>query len=155
MRYALVFDIFATLTSWFFRLLKWPVLAFATTVLSAGSHIWHFLTLQKRPRRNWWREIKQLIFRKVKNVFLWKCFSFRTNSCFIFIEKLHKADKYLVFIKCCGLANNSVKKVIVTLWFCLQRRCKTFCCGCFYQSALRRQCVLVLWTSCLVANEKN
>jgi len=35
--------------------------------------------------------------------------------------------------------------VSVTLWFCLQRRYKTFCFACFYQSVLCRQCVLVLF----------
>jgi len=44
-----------------------------------------------------------------------------------------------------------VKNVSVTLWFCLQRRCKTFCFVCFYQPALCRKCVFVLWTSCLRA----
>jgi len=79
---------------------------------------------------------------------------------------------------------NSVKKVSVTLWFCLQRRCKTFfktvsvtlwlylqrrrkrfCFVCFCQPALWRQCLLVLWNrvllvfactmeSCLITNYK-
>jgi len=29
-----------------------------------------------------------------------------------------------------------------------------FCCVCFYQSPLCRQCVLVLWTSCLISKSK-
>ena len=33
--------------------------------------------------------------------------------------------------------------------FSLQRCCKTFCLACFYQPALCRMCVFVLWTSCL------
>jgi len=55
----------------------------------------------------------------------------------------------LLWMWCCtkryGLANNSVKKLSVTLWFYLQRHYKTFCCVCLYQSALCRQCVLVLY----------
>jgi len=47
-----------------------------------------------------------------------------------------------------GLANNRVRNVSVTLWFRLQPRCKTFCFVCFYQSALCKQCVFVLRTSC-------
>ena len=67
------------------------------------------------------------------------------------------------------LADNSVTNASVSLWFCLQRRCKTFCllnyvsvakwfslqrrCEtfcfvCFYQPALCRMCVFVQWTSC-------
>jgi len=37
----------------------------------------------------------------------------------------------------------------VTLWFCLQRRCKTFCSVRFYQPALCRKCVLQMLISCL------
>ena len=47
--------------------------------------------------------------------------------------------------KCYGLVNNSVRKVSVTLWFYLQTRCELFCCVCFYQSALCRLCVFVLY----------
>ena len=39
----------------------------------------------------------------------------------------------------------------VTLWFSLQWCCKTFCFVCFYQPALCRKCVFVLWTSSLRA----
>jgi len=50
----------------------------------------------------------------------------------------------VVFIKCNGLMNNSVKKVSVTLLFYLQTRYELFCCVCFYQSALCRLCAFVL-----------
>jgi len=49
----------------------------------------------------------------------------------------------------------SVTKVSVTLWLSLQRRCKMFCMVCFYELAFCRQCVFVLWTSCLLAKEVN
>jgi len=42
--------------------------------------------------------------------------------------------------KCYGLANSTAKKVSATLCFSLQRLCETFCCICFYQSALCTQC---------------
>ena len=47
--------------------------------------------------------------------------------------------------KCYGLVNNSVSKVSVTLLFYLQTRHELLWCVCFYQSALCRQCVFVLY----------
>jgi len=41
--------------------------------------------------------------------------------------------------------NNSVRKVSVTLLFYLQTHYELFCCVCFYQSALCRLCVFVLY----------
>jgi len=47
--------------------------------------------------------------------------------------------------KCYGLVNNSVTKVSVTLLFYIQTRYELFCCVCFYQSALCRLCVFLLY----------
>jgi len=54
------------------------------------------------------------------------------------------------YATCYGLADSSVKNVSVTFWFCLQRYCKTFCFVCFYQAALCRQSLFVLWSPCLL-----
>jgi len=43
------------------------------------------------------------------------------------------------------LANSTVKKVSLALFFYLQHRYQTFCCVCFDQSALCRLCVFVLY----------
>jgi len=50
--------------------------------------------------------------------------------------------------KCYGLVNNSVRKVSVTLLLYFQTRYE-FCCVCFYQSALCRVCVFVLYWLCV------
>jgi len=90
----------------------------------------------------------------------------RLGTCIYKTLLLHRPDDYIGFTpncpphnlqqncahgctKCYGLANNSVNKVSVTLWFCFQRCCKTFYFVGFYQPVLCRQYVLVLWTSCL------
>ena len=76
------------------------------------------------------------------------------HSCLLCSRLSHFSDRLVSSLqwcctKCYGLANYSVKNVSVTLWFCLQRHCKTFCSVRFYQPALYRTCVFVLWTSCL------
>ena len=57
--------------------------------------------------------------------------------------------------KCYWLVNSSGKNVSASLWFCLQCLCNvvTFCFVCFYQPAMCRQCLLVLWTSCRTTNQ--
>ena len=52
------------------------------------------------------------------------------------------------------LSSMRLQKVSVTLWFrrlqCLVLRCFV----CFYQPALCRVCVFILWTSCLLINKQ-
>jgi len=51
--------------------------------------------------------------------------------------------------------NNSVRKASVTLLFYLQTRYELCCCVCFYQSALCRLCVFVLYALSRVFAEGN
>jgi len=73
------------------------------------------------------------------------------NQCWTQRPTLHSA---VLLYQVLQVSEKYYVSVGLTLWLCLQRCCKTFCFVCFDQPALSRQCVLVLWTSCLMAKSK-
>ena len=73
----------------------------------------------------------------------------RHNSFVLFLALIRVGLSVQLWMQCCtkcyGLANSSVKKVSLALFFYLQHRYKTFCCVSFDQSALCRLYVFVLY----------
>jgi len=58
-----------------------------------------------------------------------------------------------MYLYTCGTAFNAVAKCVCNPVIPSDPMpCKTFCFVCFYQPALSRVCVFMLWTSCLPTN---
>jgi len=58
-------------------------------------------------------------------------------------------------ISSCGFAFSAVaKSVCNSVILPASMPCKVFCFVCFYQLALCRVCVFILWTSCLLSNKQ-